>query len=77
MRALIYFTLAYIIGLAVAVDFLRNQGFDNEAIARHNFNPLGKLKGSVHTDDPVPGLEPDDSSDDDDFPEEPRTPEYD
>lgn len=78
MKALIYITLAYIVGLVVAVDFVRPPREAEEPMARFNPGVLGKLRLHFYqTDEPVPGLEPDDSSDDEDFPEEPGTPKYD
>lgn len=78
MKCLIYLTLFYILGLAIAVDFARPQ---REPAARFNGRFLKKWKDPWfeprQSDEPVPGLVPDDSSDDEDYPEEPGTPRYD
>lgn len=77
MRPLTYLVVAYFFGLAVAVDFVRPFRGDNEPINRFN-DVLGRWKNvPVPPEEAVPSLIPDDSDDDDDFPEEPGTPRYD
>lgn len=78
MKCLIYIALFYIAGRAFAVDVARPQRGDFGPVARFNQEILNKWKESWeprHSDDPVPGLIPDDSDDEDD-PYEPKSPKY-
>lgn len=79
MKCLIYIALFYLAGRAFAVDFARPQRGEFGPVARFNQEILNKWKdswGPRHTEDPVPGLIPDDSDDEDETPE-PGTPKYD